>query len=113
MLRVFTVSGGTLAMVAVLVLGASGGARLETAVSPVAPAHTLSEPSIPPPPGASDSTVRKFPPPPRLLEGKTRTTLDGDDINDAVATYGIDDAGNLYEVHSPHTEVPSLGGPKT
>ena len=113
MLRAFTISGGALAIIALFVLGVSGGVQLEPRARTVVPAPSLSEPRIPPPPGASDSAVPMFPAPPRLLEGKTRTTLDGDDINDAIATYGIDDAGNLYEVHSPHTEVPSLGGPRT
>jgi len=49
----------------------------------------------------------------QLLEGETRTALQGDEVSDALATYGIDGSGNLYEVHSPETEVPKLGRPTT
>jgi len=49
----------------------------------------------------------------QLLEGETRTALQGDEVSDALATYGIDGAGKLYEVHSPETEVPKLGRPTT
>ena len=65
-------------------------------------------PAIPPAPSA-------FPDGPmdELLEGETRTALQGDEVSDALATYGIDGAGKLYEVHSPETEVPKLGRPTT
>jgi len=112
-LRAFTISGGALTLVALLVLGVSGGAGPEPAARKASVSvswHTLSEPQIPPPPAGAGHPA---PATPKLLEGETRTTLQGDDINDAIATYGIDDGGNLYEVHSPHTEVPSLGAPKT
>ena len=110
LLRAFTVSGGTLAVVAVLVLGVSGGMGTERS-APQASREQL-RPSVPPPPSPPEdakSTAKL----PRLLEGEPRTTLQGDDINNAIATYGIDEGGNLYEVHSPQTEVPSLGGPTT
>jgi len=65
-------------------------------------------PAVPPAPSA-------FPERPmdQLLEGETRTALQGDEVSDALATYGIDGAGKLYEVHSPETEVPKLGRPTT
>jgi len=65
-------------------------------------------PTVPPAPSA-------FPDAPmdQLLEGETRTALQGDEVSDALATYGIDGSGNLYEVHSPETEVPKLGRPTT
>lgn len=113
LLRAFTVSGGALTLVALLVLGVSGGAgpaETDRKASVSVSWHTLSEPQIPPPPSGA---AHPAPATPKLLEGETRTTLQGDDINDAVATYGIDDGGNLYEVHSPHTEVPALGAPRT
>ncbi len=111
LLRAFTVSGGALAVVAVLVLGVSGGTGLETG-TPKTVARALPGPRVSLPP-APPAAVQAAPEVPRLLEGEPRTTLQGDDINDAIATYGIDEGGNLYEVHSPHTEVPSLGGPTT
>jgi hypothetical protein len=37
----------------------------------------------------------------------------GNEVTEAVATYKIDSSGDLYEEHSPQTEVPRLGSPKT
>jgi hypothetical protein len=37
----------------------------------------------------------------------------GNDVTDAVARYQIDATGSLYEVHSPQTEIPKLGSPKS
>jgi hypothetical protein len=108
LLRAFTVSGGTLALVVLLVFGASGGTDLQRVQTlPISQALMAPEPPTPPPPpGMTPGT-------PQLLEAERRTAIQGDEVSNAVATYGIDDAGNLYEVHSPHTEVPSLGGPTT
>lgn len=39
--------------------------------------------------------------------------LYGNDVNDAVAKYSLDATGTLYEVHSPQTEIPKLGSPKS
>lgn len=39
--------------------------------------------------------------------------LRGNDVTPAVATYSFDALGSLYEVHSPQTELPRLGSPKT
>ena len=39
--------------------------------------------------------------------------LYGNDLSHAVATYSIDALGSPYEVHSPQTELPRLGSPKT
>ena len=39
--------------------------------------------------------------------------LYGNDVTDAVATYTFDQAGSLYELHSPQTELPRLGIPKS
>lgn len=39
--------------------------------------------------------------------------LFGNEVDDAVATYSLDPAGGLYEVHSPQTEVPRLRSPKS
>jgi hypothetical protein len=44
-------------------------------------------------------------------DGMSRIDLEGDEVSPALATYGIDREGNLFEVHSPHTEVPRLAGP--
>jgi hypothetical protein len=37
----------------------------------------------------------------------------GNEVNSAVAEYSLDDAGELYELHSPQTELPRLGSPKS
>jgi hypothetical protein len=39
--------------------------------------------------------------------------LYGNEVNDAIATYTLDPAGSLYELHSPQTELPRLGAPKS
>jgi hypothetical protein len=41
------------------------------------------------------------------------TDLIGNEITQAVATYKLDATGSLYEEHSPQTEVPRLGSPKS
>jgi len=41
------------------------------------------------------------------------TDLYGNEVNDALATYTFDQAGSLYELHSPQTELPRLGIPKS
>jgi hypothetical protein len=41
------------------------------------------------------------------------TDLYGNDISDAVARYKLDAEGSLYELHSPRTELPRLGSPKS
>jgi hypothetical protein len=96
-----------LALVVVLVFGASGRSDLQCVQTlPISQALMAPEPPQPPPPPGTNKGMT-------LLEEEPRTALQGDEVSNAVATYGIDDAGNLYEVHSPHTEVPSLGGPTT
>jgi hypothetical protein len=37
--------------------------------------------------------------------------LYGNEVIDAVAQFKLDDTGNLYEVHSPQTELPVLTSP--
>jgi hypothetical protein len=39
--------------------------------------------------------------------------LYGNEVTDAIATYSLDPAGSLYELHSPQTELPRLGEPKS
>ena len=39
--------------------------------------------------------------------------LFGNDVTDAMARYAFDATGSLYEVHSPQTEIPKLGSPKS
>jgi hypothetical protein len=37
----------------------------------------------------------------------------GNEVTDAIATYTFDQTGSLYELHSPQTELPRLGIPKS
>jgi len=37
----------------------------------------------------------------------------GNEVTDAIATYTFDRKGSLYELHSPQTELPRLGIPKS
>lgn len=37
----------------------------------------------------------------------------GNPVSDAVAKYKFDATGSLYELHSPQTELPRLGSPKS
>jgi hypothetical protein len=39
--------------------------------------------------------------------------LYGNEVTDAVAKYTLDPTGSLYELHSPQTELPRLGSPKS
>lgn len=39
--------------------------------------------------------------------------LYGNEVSPAIATYSFDALGSPYEVHSPQTELPRLGSPKT
>lgn len=61
------------------------------------------------------STPRGDPaaPPDRADEGIGAVDLFGNEVSDAVAKYKTDGAGGLYELHSPQTEVPRLGSPKS
>jgi hypothetical protein len=45
--------------------------------------------------------------------GDAFTDLYGNEVTDAIATYTLDQSGSLYELHSPQTELPRLGIPKS
>lgn len=47
------------------------------------------------------------------LAGDQDVDAYGNEVTDAVAEYSIDGAGGLYELHSPQTELPRLGSPKS
>ena len=46
-------------------------------------------------------------------DGEGTVDLFGNEVTDAVAKYKFDRTGSLYELHSPQTELPRLGSPKT
>ncbi len=39
--------------------------------------------------------------------------LYGNEVTDAIATYGTDSGGAIYEEHAPDVELPKLGVPKS
>ena len=47
------------------------------------------------------------------IDDDESTDLYGNDVTPAVATYSLDATGSVYELHSPHTEIPHLGSPKS
>jgi hypothetical protein len=48
-------------------------------------------------------------------DDSTDVTVDlyGNQVTDAVAKYELDSTGDLYELHSPQTEIPRLKSPKS
>jgi hypothetical protein len=112
MTRVVAVSAGTLALAGGLLLGAAGrlpaGALNALAGVGLVSDHVESGVRIVPPSATSSSPDED---PGDDPGGTSKTDLEGDDVSPALATYGIDRDGNLFEVHSPHTEVPRLPGP--
>jgi hypothetical protein len=46
-------------------------------------------------------------------DDQSRTDLSGNDVSAAVARYQLDTDGSLYEAHSPQTQLPKLGSPKS
>ena len=60
---------------------------------------------------AGDEVVVTVPDP--LDDDQGRLDLNGNDVTDAVATYRLNADGSLYEAHSPQTDLPKLGPPKS
>lgn len=113
MTRVLAASVGAVAIVAcVMMLGAAG--RLpDQAVQALASVGINADYVDPgvrivPPSAASSSGEEGIA---EDTDGSSKTDFEGDEVSPALATYGIDRDGNLFEVHSPHTEVPRLPGP--
>ncbi len=46
-------------------------------------------------------------------DGQGAVDLYGNEVTDAIAKYGLDATGDLYELHSPQTELPRLKSPKS
>jgi hypothetical protein len=47
------------------------------------------------------------------LDDDATVDLYGNEVTSAVAQYKLDSSGSLYETHSPQTEFPRLGPPKS
>jgi hypothetical protein len=105
--RIIATTMAVAALVGVLVLGAAGQLSLRAAFGALGIVKQADY---------VHGGVRIVPPAPTSLtpegdENDDSETLVGDDVDSALATYGIDGDGNLFEEHSPQTEVPRLGGP--
>src|SRR4029079_8482240 len=61
------------------------------------------------------ASIDPFRVPPDPVEGEANEdeAIDryGNRVTPAVATYQLDAAGTLYELHSPHSQLPRLGSP--
>lgn len=88
-------------IVAVVVMCAlfslSAESTLDRLPASARPSHAVFAPSDTDTPDDAQGTVDLF----------------GNDVTDAVARYRLDATGSLYEVHSPETEIPKLGSPKS
>lgn len=82
------------------------------AIVPVLAVSTLDAPDTESRNGTNATTLENVLP--IVLDGDASAHPDlfGNDVNQAVARYRLDNAGDLYEVHSPETELPRLGSPK-
>lgn len=111
--RVVWTAVGSAALVGLLALGATGWLPLHTAFNAIGSMTRVdyvdSGVRIVPPSATSSPTADEDPG--EGTDGMSKTDFEGDEVSPALATYGIDREGNLFEVHSPHTEVPRLAGP--
>jgi len=106
---------GSLAILAAFLAWALAAAHVEvrTPITTSVPAITLPQPYASAPqrlhlpvsavPGEDDTQP----------EAESETDLYGNSIDEAVAEYGLDAAGALYELHAPQVELPHLASPKS
>jgi hypothetical protein len=91
-----------------LAVGALLTPQLVTATHPVHSATEVVE---------SAASTDLFDIPLDAVEGESNedevTDVFGNRVTPAVATYQFDAAGSLYELHSPQTQLPRLGSPKS
>jgi hypothetical protein len=79
----------------------------------VTPTHSIA--AMPVPPMPREPVARPDDPPSDDAGEDVDAPIDlyGNGVSPAVATYSLDALGSLYEEHSPQTELPRLGSPKT
>lgn len=88
-------------VIALAVIGREYAAA-SAATTQVTASFELSSPAITDVPAAS----------PKLADQDTpRVDLYGNEVEDAIGDYRVDGTGDLYEAHSPDTEVTRLGAP--
>ena len=61
----------------------------------------------------NENTASQSPHDQQMKEADGPVDLYGNEVTDAVAKYTFDATGSLYETHSPQTELPRLGSPKS
>ena len=69
----------------------------------------LISPALTAPEDVTTSSTRD----PEMIDGDGPVDLYGNEVTEAVARYKLDATGSLYETHSPQTELPRLGSPKS
>jgi hypothetical protein len=92
-----------------------------TAIAAILSASALNAPARQPPTHTADSTLESPVHSSLQRDGGERDSysarenrdLIGNEVDDAVTQYRLDGAGELYEVHSPRTELPRLGPPNS
>jgi hypothetical protein len=109
---------GTLGLAVVVPMLLAGAASIPLSITTSRPAELAAEPA--PATGrvefpleqqeiVTDSRQRRSPRP----EPGGTIDLYGNEVANAVAEYTLDPGGSLYELHSPQTELPHLGSPKS
>ena len=82
----------------------------------VLPSSGVTSTRVPIPRPARIATPLDWPSPSERIDpADAAGTVDlyGNEVSDAVAKYRTDTTGTIYELHSPHTELPRLGSAKT
>jgi hypothetical protein len=106
--RIAVAGLATLAVLVLMALGASGKLAGTQATAGRAANASLADSRLPVSSmGDTPSSADQLLTPGAL----PKVDLEGDEVSPALATYGIDHDGNLFEVHSPQTEEPKLASP--
>ncbi len=106
--RVTTAGLAALALIGLMVLGAAGRLPGDEQRRDQAENTSLADENLPATPirdapSSSDQLL--------TAGAAPKIDIEGDEVSPALATYGIDGDGNLFEVHSPRTREPHLGSP--
>jgi hypothetical protein len=80
--------------------------RADSLISPISVPSSTERPRLGDPRGSlAPDTVSE--------DDEAVVDLYGNDVTSAVAKYNLDADGSLYEAHSPQTQLPRLGSPKS
>lgn len=111
MARVIATTAGTAGLAGLLLLGATGHLPLQALQALAGKTQTYAGNDGGWTPPSSPTSLSDQGGGTLDGDGMSKDEMEGDDVSTALATYGIDRDGNLFEVHSPQTEVPRLSGP--